>query len=76
MSEVIAVIEKALEIELGSLTENTLAEEVENWDSLGHLSILIKLDKMFDGKIANIAAMSEADSMTKIINILRQHNLI
>ncbi len=75
-SEVIAVIEKALETKPGLLSENTRAEEVEMWDSVGQLSILVALDKLFEGKIANINEMAEADSMPKILNILKQHSLL
>jgi hypothetical protein len=75
-SEVIAVIENALEMKPGLLGENTRAEEVEMWDSLGHLSILVALDKLFDGKIASINEMAEADSMMKILNILKQKSLL
>jgi acyl carrier protein len=75
-SDVFAVIEKALEIKLGLLTENTRAEEIDNWDSLGQLSILVALDKLFDGKIASISDISEADSISKIVSILKEHTLI
>ncbi|MFZ2406727.1 MAG: hypothetical protein WAW41_16455 [Methylobacter sp.] len=75
-SDVIAVMEKALEIKAGSLGENTDAKEIDSWDSLGQLSILVALDKLFDGKIASITDMAEADSMPKILNILRQHSLL
>lgn len=74
--EVIAVVEKALEMKPGQLKENTSAEEIENWDSLGQLNILVALDKLFDGKIASINEMAEADSMTKILNILKQKSLL
>jgi len=75
-SEVIAVVEKALEIKPGLLAENTRAEEIDAWDSVGQLSILVALDKLFEGKIANITEMAEADSMSKILAILRLHSLI
>ena len=75
-SEVIAVIEKALEMEPGLLGENTRAEEVDMWDSMGQLSILVALDELFDGKIASINEMAESDSMPKILNILKQHSLL
>ena len=74
--EVIAIIETALEMKSGLLNETTRSEEVENWDSLGQLSILVALDKLFDGKIANLTQMAEADSMPKILDILKQHSLI
>jgi len=75
-SEVIATIEKALEMKPGLLSEATRSEEVENWDSLGQLSILVALDKLFDGKIANITEMAEADSIPKIIDNLKYHSLL
>jgi len=75
-AEVIAVIEKALEIKSGQLGENARAEEFDNWDSVGQLSILVALDKLFGGKIANINEMAEADSIPKIIAILKQHSLL
>jgi acyl carrier protein len=74
--EVIEIMEKALEMKSGLLNETTRSEEVENWDSLGQLSILVALDKLFDGKIANLTQMAEADSMPKILDILKQHSLI
>ena len=74
--EVIAAIEEALEINPGSLSENTRAEEVATWDSVGQLSILVALDKCFSGKIANITEMAEADSVPKILATLKQHGLI
>jgi acyl carrier protein len=75
-ADVISVVENALEIQPGTLTSSTRAEEVERWDSLGQLSILVALDKLYDGKIASISDMAEADSMTKIIGILRQHTML
>jgi hypothetical protein len=75
-SDVIAVVENSLEMKPGLLSENTRAEEVDMWDSVGQLSVLVALDKLFEGRIANINEMAEADSMTKILNILKQHSLL
>jgi len=75
-SDVLARIEQALEMKSGLLTENMLAEEVENWDSLGQLNILVALDTLFDGKVASITDMASADSMPKILSILKQHSLV
>jgi len=75
-SEVIAAMEKALEIKSGQLKESTRAEEIDNWDSLGQISILVALDKLFDGKVASITDMAEADSVDKIINIFKHHSLL
>ena len=75
-AELVSAIEKALELQAGTVTENTAATEIESWDSLGQLSILVALDKLCDGKIANIAGMAEADSVGKILALLRQHSVL
>ena len=75
-SDVIAVIENALELKLGSLGDATRFEDIESWDSLGRLSVLVALDTLFDGKIANISEMAEAKSIPEIINILKVHSLL
>ena len=75
-SDVIAVIENALEIKTGTLTSSTCAEEVESWDSIGQLSILVALDELYDGEIVSISEMAEASSVTKIIEILRRHTML
>ena len=75
-TDVMAAIERSLELQPGTLNEGTRADEIENWDSLGQLSVLVALDKLFSGKIAGIAEMGEADSVGKILAILKQHSLL
>jgi len=75
-SEVIAVIETALEMQPGLLLDNARAEDEEAWDSLGQLSILVALDKLFSGKIAGLTEMAEANSISKILTLLSKKNLI
>jgi hypothetical protein len=74
--EVISTIEIALEIEKGSLDIDTRMGSIEQWDSLGHLTILSSLDVLFDGLIGTISNISEAQSTEEILNILVENNLI
>ena len=78
MNEVIILetIQKALDAPVGSITIKSTSENTELWDSLGHLSILVALDKIYDGKISEINELADADSSQKIINVLRNHSLI
>jgi acyl carrier protein len=75
-SDVLATIEKALGMKPGSLNETTDAKQVPNWDSLGQLSILVALDKLFSGKMAAITEMGSADSVPKIMGLLKKHSLV
>ena len=60
----------------GKITFDSSVKNVEEWDSLGHLSILVALDKRFGGKVANIREMSSADSVNKIIQLLKDNSLV
>ena len=75
-ADVIKIIGQALEVDCNSIHDNTLADSIESWDSLGQLSILVALDRAFDGKVSSISQMAEADSVAKIIDLLKKNNLI
>ena len=74
--EVISTIEIALELEKGSLNIDTRMGSIEQWDSLGHLTILSSLDVLFGGLIGPISNISEAQSVKDILNILIENKLI
>lgn len=74
--EILTEIEIALKAPQGSITKDSSSENVENWDSLGQLGILVALDKLFAGKIAQIQEMALADSVEKILNLLKKNSLI
>ena len=74
-STVMEIIEKALLLEPGILKEDSDSEKTEGWDSLGQLSILVALDKHFEGKISSISEMAEANSVQKILTILKENSI-
>ena len=76
VSIVVSAIEQALNIQPGLILESTRAEQIEAWDSLGHLSILVALDKLFEGKLAQIGEMADANSVPKILSVLKTHELL
>jgi acyl carrier protein len=74
--DIVTTIEKALNQKPGTVTESTQAKDISDWDSLGQLSVLVALDKLFSGKIAGIKEMAEADSVPKILSILKKNSLL
>lgn len=74
--DVLAAVESALSIAPGTLDINARAEDVEGWDSIGQLSILVALDRLFDGKIANISEIALAYSLQDIFEVLENNALI
>ena len=63
---------------LGKVTVNddNSMDNTEEWDSLGHLSILSAIDNALDGKAADLTDLANADSVGKIIKILESNKLI
>ena len=43
-----AEIEEVLDVETGSLTPETLLAEVDEWDSIAALSLIVMLDEKFE----------------------------
>jgi acyl carrier protein len=68
------IISKALEVD--SIDENSSMDNLDEWDSLGHLSILSAIDQKLDGKASKLSALAAATSVEKIIIILEENNLI
>ena len=73
---ILDAVQKALDAPTGSITIESSSENTESWDSLGQLSILVALDKIYDGKISEIEELADADSLKKIIDVLRKNRLI
>jgi len=72
--QVIALIKEALEAE--AITESSSADNVPEWDSLGHLNILSMLDTATNGGIADLTDLAKANSVNKILAILASRSLL
>jgi acyl carrier protein len=74
--EIIDVMESLLNVDKGVLTLSTHIGDIEEWDSLGHLSILSGLDKIYKGSISSISNIAGAGSVKDILDILSDNDLI
>ena len=50
--------------------------ENHEWDSLGHLTILIELEKKFPNRVTSIKNISEATNQKKLFKLLKSKKLI
>ncbi|MDC0454729.1 hypothetical protein OAL68_01780 [Candidatus Pelagibacter sp.] len=71
--KVISIISKSLKTKI---TINSNTNNIESWDSIGHLEILASLDKLSKGKISKINEISNTTSVKSIIRILKKKNII
>ena len=65
------IISKALNVKLDRITDNLNSNKMEEWDSLGQLSIISSLDKKFKGKI-NLSKMTNFNSYKNIKSFLKK----
>ena len=69
------LIANALELSLNQISIDSSSNNIENWDSLGHLSILTSLEKEAKGG-SSIKELVNAYSVKSIIEILNKNNFL
>ena len=69
-------IAKILKTSVNNLEKKDNLESYANWDSLVHLEIISKLDKILKGAISELSQVSNETSIKKIITILKKKKLI
>ena len=70
LKTVIELITRALEVAPGIIQESTRASEVEEWDSLGHISILSEIDKSYNNITERCPDLASANSVKEIYESL------
>ena len=68
--KVISEIAAALEISLDRVGLKSTSSDLEEWDSLGHISILSRLDLVFDNVTEKIPELASAGSVEEIVRLL------
>ncbi|MCM1188879.1 MAG: acyl carrier protein [bacterium] len=64
--KIIALIEEALNVPAGTVTEDTAAADVEQWDSLAHVMIIGELEE----KLGISIPLEEAVELTGMKDLL------
>ena len=68
IEKVIALIEDILNVPAGTITEDTRIEDVEEWDSLAHVTIIGELEERLGISIP----LEEAIELTSVREILEK----
>ena len=65
------VVSSALEVEVTEITIDTKMYDIEAWDSLGQLSILIALDQSTSGKASSIPTLGSMTSLADMFGVIK-----
>ncbi len=76
ISELFTLIAESLDVERDIITENSSSESIDEWDSLGHLSILSALDEVTNGKASEVEELAAALKIEDLIKILSNAGLL
>ena len=70
LDAIIEIVSKSLNIPKKKITEKTKLSSIEEWDSLGILSVMSALDKKFKGsiKISYFEKVKYISDIEKLIN--------
>ena len=66
--EIIALIEEALSVPSGTITEDTMIADVEEWDSLAHVMIIGELEE----RLGISVPLEEAVELTGVRELLEK----
>lgn len=66
LKEKLALIEEVLDVEEGSLTPETLLADIDEWDSIAALSLIVMLDEQFEKTVSG-AQIKALESINDIL---------
>lgn len=65
----LAMLEEMFECEEGSLKETTLLKDIEDWDSMTKLSLIVLIDDEFGKKVSG-EEINNLNSVKDILNLM------
>jgi len=68
------IMATALELPPGAIREDSTMDEIEEWDSLGHVHIMVALEQAFD-LYMDVDDFAELDSVPAILRYLESDNV-
>lgn len=72
--EIFNVIAKALDLDATQINLETNSNDLEEWDSLGHLSLLMELDKAFNDVSEKAPQLASASTVKEIVDAVTEHS--
>jgi len=68
------IMATALELPSDAIREDSTMDEIEEWDSLGHVHIMVALEQAFD-LYMDVDDFAELDSVPAILRYLESENV-
>lgn len=72
-SMLLAGIAESLEVDPELISIDTVSSDLEEWDSLGHISIMSFLDKTYGEITERVPDFASATSVREVLELLKSH---
>jgi acyl carrier protein len=73
--ELCNLIAEALELNRNDISLESSVESIDAWDSLGHISILVRLDDELGSVTERIPGLASAASVKEILRLLQESSV-
>ena len=70
LEQIISIVSKVIGISEKNININSKSSDFDKWDSLGHVNIIIEIEKKIEKKIKT-SKMNELTSIKSILNYLK-----
>jgi acyl carrier protein len=68
------IMATALELPASTIKQNSTMDDIEEWDSLGHVHVMVALEQAFD-LYMDVDDFAELDSVPAILKYLESENV-
>ena len=75
LKSLLEIVAESTESEIDQVNSDSSMNSLDGWDSLGHISILSKLDIVTEGKASEIDTLADCESVEDLIKSLKSKNL-
>jgi len=75
LKSLLEIVAESTESEIDQINSDSSRSSLDGWDSLGHISILSKLDILTEGKASEIETLADCQSVKDLIKSLKSKNL-
>lgn len=72
VNELVQLISEALEISIDQVNAETVSTDIEEWDSLGQIAILARLDEKFADVTERVPDLASATSVRDLHRLLTE----
>ena len=74
-NKLLKIISRSIKVSADEISLKSKLSQIEEWDSLGHITVMFAIDKATKGKASKISSLNNAKTINDIYSLLKKNNL-